>query len=125
MILDTHALLWAVSAPERLSPAQVAIVEDPTTELLVSTISIAEIEIKRAIGKLQMTNTCEDLRESVAAEWLPLLPAHAMALRSLPLLHRDPFDRLLIAQAIAESKTFVTSDQAIGQYAAAGLQIAL
>jgi len=123
VIIDTHILLWAASVPERLSQQQVGLLEHSGTELLVSTVSVAEIEIKRTIGKLEMTHTCDELRRSIGAEWLPLHASHAMALRQLPLLHRDPFDRLLVAQAIAESTAFVTSDRALGQYSTAGLQI--
>jgi len=90
---------------------------------MVSAVSAVEIEIKRAIGKLEMDHTCDDLRDSIGAQWLPLTGNHAMRLRSLPSLHRDPFDRMLIAQAITEGIELVTSDHAIGGYAEAGLRV--
>ncbi|MBI5900116.1 MAG: type II toxin-antitoxin system VapC family toxin [Rhodocyclales bacterium] len=83
----------------------------------VSPISIWEIWIKVRIGKLEM-QTDNLVREVDAAQltWLPVLPDHAEAVRDLPLLHRDPFDRLLLAQAKAEGLTIVTTDRVFGEY---------
>ena len=123
VLLDTHVLLWAAALPERLSPAQTAQLQDPEVALLVSTISVAEIEIKRPIGKLDLLHTGDAPRLSIAGTWLGRAPEHAMALRSLPLHHRDPFDRLLIAQALTEGVPLVSSDDALRAYVDSGLTI--
>lgn len=116
LLLDTHVVLWANEAPERLSRKAVDALEDPTNRLLVSSVSVAEIEIKRRLGKLAMKHSCHTLAAKLDATWLDLAPAHAMGLRTLPLLHTDPFDRLLIAQASAENCTLVTADREILAY---------
>lgn len=116
LLLDTHVVLWANEAPERLSGEAVDALEDPTNRLLVSSVSVAEIEIKRRLGKLEMEHGCHTLVAKLDATWLDLTAAHAMGLRTLPLLHADPFDRLLIAQASTESCTLVTADQKILAY---------
>ena len=116
LLLDTHVLLWANEAPERLSNDAVAALENPANTLLVSSISVAEIEIKRRLGKLAMEHSCQTLTSRLDAAWLDLTAAHAMGLRTLPYLHADPFDRLLIAQAITESCTLVTADEKVLAY---------
>ena len=116
LLLDTHVLLWANEAPERLSPEAVTALEDPTNRLLVSAVSVAEIEIKRRLGKLSMEHSCHTLVSRLDGAWLDLTAAHAMGLRTLPLLHADPFDRLLIAQAISHGCPLVTADQKILAY---------
>ena len=116
LLLDTHVLLWANEAPERLSAEAVAALEDPANDLLVSSVSVAEIEIKRRLGKLAMEHSCDTLRSWLGATWLDLTAAHAMGLRSLPDLHADPFDRLLIAQAMTEGCTLVTADDKVLAY---------
>lgn len=120
-LLDTHVLLWANEAPERLSPEAVATLEDPAKDLLVSPVSVAEIEIKRRLGKLAMEHGCETLRSRLGATWLDLTAAHAMGLRALPDLHADPFDRLLIAQAMVEECALVTADEKVLAYPLATL----
>ena len=116
LLLDTHVLLWANEAPERLSSEAVAALEDPANDLLVSSISVAEIEIKRRLGKLTLEHSCQTLAAQLDALWLDLTAVHAMALRTLPYLHADPFDRLLIAQAMTEGHTLVTTDEKVLAY---------
>lgn len=116
LLLATHVLLWANEAPERLSDGAVAALEDGANDLLVSSVSVAEIEIKRRLGKLVMQHSCETLRSRLGAMWLDLTAAHAMELSKLPDLHGDPFDRLLIAQARAEECTLVTADEKVLAY---------
>ena len=116
LLLDTHVLLWANEAPERLSSEAVAALEDPANDLLVSSISVAEIEIKRRLGKLTLEHSCYTLAAQLDALWLDLTAVHAMALRTLPYLHADPFDRLLIAQAMTEGHTLVTTDKKVLAY---------
>lgn len=121
LLLDTHVLLWANEAPERLSREAVNALEEPANDLFVSSISVAEIEIKRALGKLAMKHTCQTLASRLGANWLDLTAAHATGLRALPHLHADPFDRLLVAQAIAEGHTLVTTDDKVLAYPVATL----
>ena len=116
LLLDTHVLLWANEAPERLSAEAVDALEDPTNDLFVSPVSVAEIEIKRALGKLSLRHSCHTLAARLDAHWLDLTATHAMGLRALPYLHADPFDRLLIAQAAAEGYTLVTADDKVLAY---------
>lgn len=116
LLLDTHVVLWAAATPERLNdPAREALV-DPMARLLVSSISAAEIEIKRAIGKLRLDATCAEIVDGIGAEWLDLTSAHVAGLRDLPLLHRDPFDRLLVAQAATEDLVLVSADADVLSY---------
>ena len=116
LLLDTHVLLWANEAPERLSTEASAALEDPANDLLVSSVSVAEIEIKRRLGKLVMEHSCDTLRSQLGASWLDLTAAHAAGLRTLPNLHADPFDRLLVAQAMSEECTLVTADRTVLAY---------
>jgi PIN domain nuclease of toxin-antitoxin system len=114
--LDTHVLLWSLSSPQRLSKVTRKAIEDPANIVFVSAAVAWEIEIKSAIGKLRAPS---DLATQVAAanfQELPITIAHALALRKLPNLHRDPFDRIMLAQARAAGLTFVTADPAVLQY---------
>jgi PIN domain nuclease of toxin-antitoxin system len=122
LLLDTPALIWALSAPRRL-PAPVATdIRDPQTDVYVSTVSTWEIAIKSALGKIDA-----DLAAIVSAaraadfDELPITIAHTERLRTLPALHRDPFERLLVAQALEEHLTIVTHDRLIAAYAVARL----
>ena len=115
-LLDTHVLIWANERPERLSRQAVEALENPSNHLLVSSVSVAEIEIKRRLGKLSMEHSCQTLVSRLDAAWLDLTAAHAMGLRALPMLHADPFDRLLIAQAVHLDCPLVTADQKILAY---------
>lgn len=116
LLLDTHVLLWANERPERLSRQAVEALENPSNRLLVSSVSVAEIEIKRRLGKLSLEHSCQTLVSRLDAAWLDLTAAHAMGLRALPMLHADPFDRLLMAQAISLGCPLVTADQKILAY---------
>lgn len=110
LLLDTHALLWALADPEHLREEAREAVRDGRNEVLVSAASIWEISIKQAAGKLRAPG---DLLEAITAAGfgpLPISARHALAAGLLPAYHRDPFDRMLIAQARAESLTIVTRD---------------
>jgi PIN domain nuclease of toxin-antitoxin system len=114
--LDTHVLLWTLSIPERLSKAARNAIEDPANIVFVSAAAVWEIEIKAALGKLRAPS---DLLHQLAAanfQELPITIAHALALKQLPNLHRDPFDRIMLAQAKAAGLMFVTADPEVLQY---------
>lgn len=116
LLLDTHILLWWLENDTRLLPVQRAAIADPSNEAFVSAASIWETVLKGARNRLRVPG---DFPQVVAREGFRLLPVaanHAWALRELPDLHRDPFDRILIAQAQVEGMTLVTQDEAIGRY---------
>jgi len=117
LIVDTHILLWALGEPAKLPRAVTTLME--TTELFVSAASIWELSINTALGKLQADPA--EIRSSLADagfEELPVLGIHAAAVRLLPEYHRDPFDRLLIAQTVTEPMHLLTNDRALRPYGA-------
>ena len=119
-LVDTHALLWWLTDDAALSPAARDAIADPASEPFVSSASVWEIAIKRSLGKLAAP---DDLPDRIAADgfpWLPISADHAWQVRELPLHHRDPFDRLLVAQALTERLAIITADPHFGQY---GVQV--
>jgi PIN domain nuclease of toxin-antitoxin system len=120
LLLDTHAFLYAIGDVQRLSSVVRRRLEDPATKRVVSVVSLWEIVVKIQIGKLQLPEDPRFYQEQLAllhADLIPVEARHIFELMRLPLLHRDPFDRLLIAQARRDSLTLVTSDSAMGDYA--------
>lgn len=119
LLLDTHVWLWLQQAPERLADA-LALAEDPSNQLLLSAASSWEIAIKWQLGKLHLPEPPEiyvaDRIASSGVGTLAVEHAHALAVASLPPHHGDPFDRLLIAQAMAENASLVTADRALAAY---------
>ncbi len=116
LLLDTHALLWWLADDASLSAAAREAIAAPVNEALVSAASAWEIAIKRARGKLRVPAT---LLETVSAEgfnWLAIEPQHAWAAGELPDHHRDPFDRLLVAQALAEEAVLISNDPQLAAY---------
>jgi PIN domain nuclease of toxin-antitoxin system len=115
LLLDTHLLLWALGAPSKLSAATRKQIQ--AAEVFVSAASIWEISIKRSLGKLEA-----DPREIVAAiapagfALLPVTGEHAAGIVELPPVHRDPFDRMLVAQAQIEPMILLTNDEALRGY---------
>ncbi len=121
LVLDTHALLWALLEPGRLSPTAAEAITDGANEVFVSVISAWEIEIKRAKGKLPLPSTLKDSLSELRFRPLPVTLSHVFAVESLPRHHRDPFDRMLIAQAQLDGMTLVTADREIRHYPVAVL----
>jgi len=119
LLLDTHVLLWAAGQPERLSVAVRSLLDDPSHELLFSSASIWEVVIKRGLGREDFRVDPRRLRRDVLdngyAE-LPITSAHAVAVEALPPLHKDPFDRILVAQSMVEGITLLTSDPQVAKY---------
>lgn len=115
ILLDTHLLLWALASPAKLSSKTRRRIE--SSEVFASSASIWEISIKSALGKLQ-ANPTEVLSaiEPAGFDHLPIIGEHAAKVAELPPLHKDPFDRLLIAQARVEQMTLLTDDTALGGY---------
>lgn len=120
VLLDTSVLLWVTYDAPRLSARARAIYADPSTELYISVVSLWEITVKSQIGKLPLPGTLEELlaplRDVRAASVLPLTESAVLRLRSLPALHRDPFDRMLICQAIDEGLALLTPDAHVRAY---------
>jgi len=119
LLVDTHVLLWAIAEPQKLPRGSQAKLEAAENEVLFSAASIWELAIKLQIGRLVLPVELEDIIEAAKtmgfAE-LPVSAAHAARVRRLPLYHRDPFDRLLVAQAIYEPARLLTADRTLGQY---------
>lgn len=120
LLLDTHTFIWLLFEPEQLSSKVIHLCNDPKNDLLVSTVSLWEIMIKQQTGKLTLKRSVEAIFESpdILREvvWVPIMPRHILKLEALPLVHRDPFDRLLIAQALYEDATLVSKDEVFHQY---------
>ena len=115
-LLDTHVLLWALAEPAKLAPPARSALEDARNEVLVSVVSAWEIAIKRALGKLDAPDDLEGAIRMQGFEPLLLTFHHAAQAGGLPPHHRDPFDRMLIAQAHAEGLILVTRDSNIPLY---------
>lgn len=119
LLLDTHLLLWAASDPDRLSPAALALIEDPDNSLMFSAASLWEITIKQGLGRSDFQVDPRLLRRGLIDNGyveLSITSDHALAVASLPPLHKDPFDRLLAAQSQIEGVLLVTADPILGQY---------
>lgn len=116
LLLDTQALLWWLAATD-LTDTAVEAIADPDNVVLVSAISVWEIEIKRSLGKLDAPDDLTDAISDSGFEPLPVEFAHARAAGNLPPHHRDPFDRMLIAQAMTDGLVVVTRDAAFADYA--------
>ncbi|MGF1477039.1 MAG: type II toxin-antitoxin system VapC family toxin [Geminicoccaceae bacterium] len=118
-LLDTHLLLWAVGERRRLSSDTRAVLSDPRTELLFSAASLWEIAIKLSLGRTDFTVDPRVLRRGLLEneyKELPILSEHVVAVTDLPAIHKDPFDRVLVAQAQIEAITLLTSDAVVARY---------
>jgi PIN domain nuclease of toxin-antitoxin system len=126
LLLDTHVFLWLQTSPDRLGE-HLSLVADASNELAVSAASSWEIAIKHEIGRLQLPEEPDRYVPSrirmIGARALPIEHSHALAVAALPALHRDPFDRLLVAQAQLEGMTILTADEAIARYPVASVLI--
>jgi PIN domain nuclease of toxin-antitoxin system len=116
LLVDTHALLWWLTDDPRLSEKAREALADPANDVLVSTASVWEIAIKRALGKLSAPDDLPDHIVAQGLSWLPVGAEHAWHVRDLPPHHRDPFDRLLVAQALSERLPIVSADARFGAY---------
>lgn len=119
-LLDTHVFLWVVTEPERLRTDVLDRISDPTTDLFLSAVSAWEIAIKYELGRLTLTEPPEAFVPSRmrlnGAQELSISHADALAAGALPRLHRDPFDRLLVAQSRRHDLVLVTADPLVAQY---------
>lgn len=119
LLVDTHLLLWAAGLPERLSSSARILLDDPDNELLFSAVSLWEIAIKRSLGRDDFQVEPRVLRRGLLDNgWIELAitSTHVLAIEHLPLLHKDPFDRLLLAQASEEGIVLLTADERLAAY---------
>ena len=119
LLLDTQLLLWAAGQPERLSAAAKKLLNNPRNELLFSAASLWEVAIKSTLGRDDFRVEPRLLRRGLLDNGyheLPITSQHAVSIDTLPPLHKDPFDRLLLAQALTEGITLLTSDAQLARY---------
>ena len=119
LLLDTHILLWAAGVPERLPQSARSLLRAPENSLFFSAASIWEIVIKLGLGREDFEVDPYRLRKMLVVHGyteLPVTAEHALTVVTIPTLHKDPFDRLLVAQARAEGMVLVTADSAVAQY---------
>jgi PIN domain nuclease of toxin-antitoxin system len=120
LLLDTQAFLWWATARDKLSSAALTACQDHANMLIVSVVSVWEIQIKLQLGKLTIASSLERLVENQVQvnrmQVLPVLLPHVHGVATLPSHHKDPFDRLLIAQAVVESLTLVSADRNFSLY---------
>jgi len=121
LLLDTHVLIWMSSDPERLSPRVRRLLEDETNGVAVSMVSFWEMAIKTSLGKLQLgpdwMRRLQAFMRDNAVTTVPIRSEHCAVLISLPFHHRDPFDRMLVAQSQSENMSLVSRDKSLKQYA--------
>lgn len=119
LLLDTQLLLWAAGQPERLSAPTRKLLNDPRSELLFSAASLWEIAIKSSLGREDFRVDPRLLRRGLLDNGyteLPVTSQHAVSINGLPSLHKDPFDRLLLAQVLTEGITLLTGDTQLARY---------
>ena len=119
LLLDTHLLLWAAGEPERLPGTARTLLDDSGNELLFSPASLWEVAIKRGLERDDFQVDARLLRRGLLDNGyseLPITGRHAVAIGELPPIHKDPFDRVLVAQSMVEGITLLTTDAAVAQY---------
>lgn len=122
-LLDTHVFLWLLYDDTRVPNEAVEVLSGPLAKVFVSSISIVEIEIKRSIGKLLLDSSPLDFIDQMGFPFLDLTMQEARKLSELPLIHKDPFDRLLICPAPENRLTLVTADELVSRCAAGTISI--
>ena len=127
ILLDTHVYLWWISSPGRLNEEAVGLISDPGNTIFFSSASALEIAIKVKIGKLELPGPVSQflparLKRDKITE-IPITIQHALLVSTLPDHHRDPFDRLLVAQAMSEGFTLLTADDKVLQYEAISVDV--
>lgn len=116
LLLDTHAALWWLADDERMGREAARQLSDETNQVLLSAAVIWEVAIKRSLGKLEAPVDLAATLLGAGAQPLSVTLHHAAAVETLPWLHRDPFDRLLVAQALAEDAAILSRDEPLGRY---------
>lgn len=115
-LLDTHIFIWWMRGDKRLSKKLETLIKDPENEVCLSVVNVWEVVVKKRTGKLSVPRNWKSSIRRLGFRILSVHPEHIYPLESLPLYHKDPFDRILIAQAKAENLTLITSDKKIWKY---------
>lgn len=115
-LLDTHVLIWWWTDNPRLGRQARAVLQDPANTLFLSSVSVWEIVVKRKAGRLELAGSLAELAADPDFQPLPITSKHAALVETLPDLHRDPFDRMLIAQAKCDDLVLVSADRAVQAY---------
>jgi len=123
LLLDTHVLLWWLNGHPSLSKKSQSAIADGKNLVFVSAVVVWEIRIKEALGKLEIPRNFKRVLDSQPFEMLDITVEHAHAVRDLPLHHRDPFDRMLVAQAKVEGFTLVTHDVRLKKYKVSMIEV--
>ena len=119
ILIDTHILIWHLGDDERLSSYHGQIIENPANSVLVSIASFWEIAIKSSRGKISLARSIEDILAEIdhsSSTILPIKPEHTLQVSKLPFHHKDPFDRMIIAQAVVEGVTLMSTDRDFTAY---------
>ena len=120
VLLDTHAMYWYIEGDPQLSAMARTVIQDAANEILISPASYWEIAIKISVGKWQLNRTYEEFIDLALNKYwfqvLPILPTHTARVIGLPFHHKDPFDRLLVAQALVENTPIISNDSALDAY---------
>jgi PIN domain nuclease of toxin-antitoxin system len=116
LLIDTHAALWFLEGDPSLSPVALSLIEDDAIERRLSAASVLEVAIKRGTGKLTATADFHERMERKGVRGLSITDTHAAAVADLPMHHKDPFDRLLVAQAMAEGMSILSKDEILHRY---------
>lgn len=119
VLLDTHILLWWLDANPLLPEEAIGLIRDPENTIFVSAVSLWEIWLKQSLGKLRLPANFVERLAAESFENLPLTAAQTQRVAQMPWVHRDPFDRMLVAQAQAESLVLLTADDVLAGYGAA------
>jgi len=126
LLLDTHVLLWAFEAPKRLDRKTISLLNSDTHQKWFSVVSLWEIGVKQGLNRVDFNVDARQLRSELVRRGfaeLSISAEHTLAVGRLPALHRDPFDRLLLCQALVEGLTLVTGDELLLQYPYSLLQV--
>lgn len=126
LLLDTHILLWTAGGSEELSSKAKALIEDPANQLYFSAASLWEISIKNKLGRVDFKVDLPVLRRGLldnGFEEIAINSLHAIAVDALPDIHKDPFDRILLAQTAVEGITLMTADSVVAQYQVAVIKV--
>ena len=119
LLLDTHLLLWVAGNSKKLSKSARALIDDPENELLFSSLSIWEIALKHSVKPEEVRADARVVRRALLDNGyseVPITSEHAVNVDQLPMIHKDPFDRILISQAIVEGVTLLTADRRVAEY---------
>jgi len=116
LLLDTHAALWWLADDDRIEDDVARHLTDDSNQVLISAVVVWEVAIKRSLGKLEAPDAVGQTLVDAGAQPLPVTIEHAAVVERLPWVHRDPFDRLLAAQALTEDAMIVFRDEPLGQY---------